>query len=103
MTRETLPSELVLTLDDLAPLLHRPRSTVSAHVARLMEQHGFPQPLPLARPRVWSRPQVEAWIAGAPAAGNLPAQRVPAEDPRLSPEAIATSRQRLEARYGGRA
>lgn len=100
MTRETIPSELVLTLDDLAPLLHRPRSTVSAHVARLMGRHGFPQPLPLARPRVWSRPQVQAWIAGGPASG---AGRAPAQDPRLSPEAIATSRQRLEARYGGRA
>ncbi|MEW6256546.1 MAG: hypothetical protein AB1592_11365 [Pseudomonadota bacterium] len=93
--------ELVFTLDDLAALFRRSPETISRHVARLMERHGFPQPLPLLRPRVWSRPQVEAWIAAGPsAATGLP---VPAQDPRLSPEAIAASRARLEARYGGHA
>lgn len=100
MIRAPIPSELVMTLDDLAPLLHRPRSTVCAHVARLMAKHGFPQPLPVSRPRVWSRPQVEAWVAEGRGAGTGP---VAAQDPRLSPEAIAAGRQRLESRYGGRA
>ena len=94
--------ELALSLDDLAALFRRSRAAASRHVARLMSGHGFPQPLPGRKPRLWSRHQVELWLAGAgTSAGTGIPQRVPAEDPRLSPAAIAAGRARLEARVGG--
>lgn len=95
-------SELVLTLGEIATLFRRSRAAASRHVARLMSGHGFPQPLPGRKPRLWSRSQVELWLAraGTSAGAGIP-QRVPAEDPRLAPAAIAAGRARLEARYGG--
>ena len=102
-TRLPFPRELTLSLDELAPMLRRSRAAVSRHIARLMAEHGFPQPLPGRRPRLWSRHQVEHWLhlVGTNSAGTHP-PRVPAEDPRLAPEAIAAGKARLEARYGGR-
>lgn len=105
MTALPLARDLVLTLDDLAPMLRRSRARASSYVARLMLEHGFPQPLPGRRPRLWSRPQVEQWLhqVGTASAGAAAPAFVPAEDPRLSLEAVAAGRRRLEARYGGRA
>lgn len=97
-----LAPELVLSLDELAPIFRRSRAAVARHVARLMSGHGFPQPLPGRKPRLWSRHQVEQWLrlSGTSAGIGTPLP-VPAEDPRLSPAAIAAGRSRLEARYGG--
>lgn len=93
---------LILGLGELASLFRRSRATVSRYVARLMSEHGFPQPLPGQKPRLWSRHQVELWLndAAGTSAGIVTPQAVPAEDPRLSPAAIAAGRARLEARYG---
>lgn len=96
----TAAPELVLTLGEIAALFRRSKGAVSRHVARLMSEHGFPQPLPGRRPRLWSRRQVEQWLAGAGTSTGIP-QQMPAEDPRLSPAAIAAGRARLESRYGG--
>lgn len=94
--------ELVLTLGEIAALFRRSKGAASKHVARLMSGHGFPQPLPGRKPRLWSRQQVELWLARAgTSAGTGSPQLVPAEDPRLTPAAIAAGRARLEARYGG--
>lgn len=63
-----------------------------------LEAVGFPRPLPALRAQIWSRAQVEAWIAanGEPADppdGGAPGNVVPF---------VAAARDLLAQRYGGR-
>lgn len=80
-------------LNDVAAVLHCAPSTLRRKWRRLHEQHGFPRPLP-GCPNVWSRVQVEAWIAagGTAAAGTAGSL----------PEMVARQRAHLEQRYLGR-
>ena len=102
MTAPHLPRDLVLSLGELAEMFRRSPASIGAYLGRLMATEGFPPPLPGRKPRLWSRAQVEHWLALAGTPG-LARGTKPAADPRLSAAAVEASRDRLAARYGGRA
>jgi predicted DNA-binding transcriptional regulator AlpA len=63
---------------EVAGLLDLTRHTFLLRRETLIDQHGFPEPMPhSASPLRWRRDQVEAWIAQA----GMP-RAVPAERPR---------------------
>lgn len=97
-----MTAPLTMTLDDLAQAFRRSVPNTSRHVRKLEDEHGFPPPLPGRKPKLWSRPQVEAWLRDPRfAAANPPAPANDAAlDPAFSPENIAAARTRLTARYG---
>jgi len=84
-------------LEEVAAALRCAPATVTRKWRRLHEQYGFPRPLP-GCPNVWSRAQVEAWIA---AGGTAAAVEAGAG---TLPDLVARQRAHLEQRYlGGQA
>lgn len=88
-----------VTLAELAAMFHRTPETTSRHVRRL---EGFPPALPGAKPKLWSRHQVEAWFRDPANAAASPLPANDAGDPAFSPENVAAAQARLAQRYGAR-
>lgn len=78
---------------EIAETLEYTPAYFSRIVPTLIEAHGMPCPLPSSRrrPRVWSRPAIERWLANYGDAVRSPAKSLPAP--------VEAERQRLHLAY----
>jgi len=82
-----------VTTAEIAAVLEYTPAHFSRIVPSLIETHGMPCPLPSSRrrPRVWSRPAIERWLAAYGDAAR--------EQPRHLPAPIEAERKRLHLAY----
>lgn len=85
-----------LTLDETAAALSI-TSTAFRNDRRALEAAGFPRPLPALRSAIWSRAQVEGWIA----ANGVPVEPEPNGPADNLISFVAAAKSRLTDKYSG--
>ena len=94
---------LTYTFTDLTAALQLGTAKTARARLTAFEAHGFPKTLPGHGHKLWSKPQVDAWLAnwGAYLPTDAPETVTPAKAGAQLPN-ITTITQQLEAAYFGR-